>query len=71
MAHATAHASDFSPEEGLREINAERTRRSWIALILFLVSGAAIATGFYFSYRDVPAPQNPANNLPGLLDPYH
>lgn len=71
MAHATTHASDFSPEEGLREINAERTRRSWIALILFVVSGAAIATGFYFSYRDVPAPQNPANNLPGLLDPYH
>lgn len=71
MAHATTHASDFSPEEGLREINAERTRRSWIAVILFGISSAAIAAGFYFSYRDVPAPANPANNAPGLMDPYH
>ncbi|RYZ04003.1 MAG: hypothetical protein EOO73_25445 [Myxococcales bacterium] len=70
MAHAT-HVSDFSPEEGLREINADRTRRSWIAAVLFVVSAAGVAAGAYFSYRDVPAPANPANNAPGLLDPYH
>jgi hypothetical protein len=71
MAHATTNTYDFTPEEALREIKAERTRRSWIALILFVLSGAAIATSFYFSYRDVPAPASPANNAPGLLDPSH
>lgn len=69
MAHAT-HVSDFSPEESLREINAERKRRSWIAAALFAASAGAVVTGAYFSYRDVPAPANPANAVPGLLDPY-
>jgi hypothetical protein len=71
MAHATAHASDFSPEQGMKEIQTERTRRSWIALILFVLSGAAVVTSLYLAYRDLPAPPNPANNAPGLLDPYH
>lgn len=70
MAHAS-HTYDYSPEEALREIQSERSRRSWIALILFVL--AAIATGsfFYLSYRDLPAPASPANNAPGLADPYH
>jgi hypothetical protein len=71
MAHATTHSYDFTPEEALREIKSERTRRAWIALFLFILSGAAIATSFYLSYRDIPAPPSPANNAPGLLDPYH
>lgn len=70
MAHAT-HADDYTPEEALREIQAERTRRSWVALFLFLLCGAAALTAFYMSYRDVPAPANPANNSPILTDPYH
>jgi hypothetical protein len=71
MAHASTRDYDSSPEQALREINAERTRRSWIALILFVLSAVAIATSFYFSYRDIPAPSKPANNAPGLADPYH
>ena len=72
MIHATAHAYDqLTPEEALREINAERSRRSWIALILFVLSGAAIITVSYFSTRHLPAPANPANNTPAVLDPYH
>jgi hypothetical protein len=71
MADATTHAHDYSPEEALRRIKAERTSRSWIALILFTLSAVAIAVSFYFSYRDVPAPASPANNAPGLADPYH
>jgi len=72
MAHATAHAYDeLSPEEAVREINAERSRRSWTALILFVLSGAALITGAYFSYRHLPAPASPANNTPAVLDPYH
>ena len=68
MAHATTHSHDFTPEEALREIKADRSRRGWTALILFVLSGAAVITGFYFSYRDVPAPPNPANNAPGMVD---
>ena len=67
MAHAS-HAYDYSPEEALREIQSERSRRSWIALILFVLAAAATGTGFYLSYRDLPAPSSPANNAPGLAD---
>jgi len=69
MAHATTHSHDFTPEEALREIKADRSRRGWMALILFVLSGAALLTSFYFSYRDVPAPANPANNAPGRAEP--
>jgi hypothetical protein len=72
MAQATTHAYGYdSPEEALRQIQAERTRRSWIALILFVLATLAVAGSFYFSYRDVPAPSSPANNAPGLPEPYH
>jgi len=71
MAHAITHAYDLTPEEALHEIKADRSRRAWIALFLFLLSAGAIVTSFYFSYRDVSAPASPANNTPVLLDPYH
>ena len=71
MAHAITHAYDLTPEEALHEIKAERSRRAWIALFLFLLSAGAIVTSFYLSYRDIPAPASPANNAPVLLDPYH
>jgi hypothetical protein len=70
MAHATTHAYDYSPDEALLRIKSERSRRSWLALVLFALSGGAIVASFYFSYRDVPAPASPANNAPGLAD-YH
>ena len=68
MAHVS-HAYDYSPEEALREIKAERSRRAWIALILFVLSAVGIAASFYYSYSGIPAPANPANNAPGLADP--
>lgn len=71
MAHAIAHAHDYSPEEALQRIKAERSRRSWIALILFVLAAVAITGSFYLSYRDVPAPASPGNAEPVLLDPYH
>ena len=71
MAHAATHSHDLSPEEALHEIKAERARRSWIALFLFLLSAGAVIASFYLSYRDVPAPATPGNNTPVLLDPYH
>lgn len=67
MAHAT-HAYDYSPEEALLKIKAERARRSWIALALFTLSALGIAVSFYYSYRDLPAPSSPANNAPGLAE---
>ncbi len=69
MAHSTTHSHDLTPDEALREINADRSRRAWIALILFILSGMAVIASFYFSYRDVPAPASPANNAPGLANP--
>jgi hypothetical protein len=71
MAHAITHSYDLTPEEAIREIKADRQRRSWIALGLFLLSAGALFTSFYLSYRDVPAPASPANSTPALLDPYH
>jgi hypothetical protein len=71
MAHAAHHFYDMSPEEALREIKAERSRRSWLALFLFVLSAGGIAVSFYYSYRGIPAPSSPANNAPVLLDPYH
>lgn len=64
MAHATTHSHDFTPEEALREIKSDRSRRAWVALILFALSGVAIVASFYLSYRDVPAPETPANDAP-------
>ena len=71
MAQASAHTYDDSPDEALRQIQSERTRKSWIALILFALAAVGLAGSFYLSYRDVPAPASPANNAPGLADPYH
>jgi hypothetical protein len=71
MAQASSHAYDYDTDEALREIKAERTRRSWIALILFGLATVGLGATLYFSYRDIPAPASPANNAPGLADPYH
>ncbi len=71
MAHSITVDHDMSVEEAMREIKNDRARRSWIALILFVLSGAAMLAAFYYSYRDVPAPATPANASPGLLEPYH
>jgi hypothetical protein len=71
MAHATTHAYDYSPDEALHRIQAERTSRSWIAAILFALAAVGVAGSFYFSYRDVPAPASPANNTAVIPEPYH
>ena len=68
MAQANAHELDYSPEQALRKIKAERSRRSWIALILFVLATLGVSASFYLSYRDVPAPSSPANNSPSLPD---
>jgi hypothetical protein len=68
MAHA--HTYDYSPEEALIRIKAERSRRSWVALLLFTLSAAGLALSFYLSYRELPAPASPARSAPGLADPY-
>lgn len=65
-----AHADDYTADEALHVIQAERSRKSRIALFLFVVSGALTVGAFYLSYRDLPAPPNPANAAPALLDPY-
>ena len=51
MAHAMTQSADLTPDEALREIKAERARRSWIALFLFLLSSGAVVVTFYLSYR--------------------
>lgn len=51
MAHVSIHGSDLSPEQALREIQAERRQRGFIAVLMFALSTAAIVTSFYFSYR--------------------
>ncbi len=68
MAHLI-HAENYSAEEALMRIKSERSRRAWLALLLFTLSAAALAVSFYLSYRDLPAPASPAVDVPGLADP--
>jgi hypothetical protein len=72
MAHATTSSQfDFSPEEGLDRIQHERTRKSVIAAVVGAIATIAVLGAVYLSYRDVPAPANPANAHPALVEPYH
>ena len=70
MAHSMTQDHNLSVDEAVRALKSERTRRSWIALILFVLSGAAVITGFSMAYRDLPAPASPANATSTLLQPY-
>lgn len=66
MAHEATHTHDYDPDEALHRLQSERSSRTWIALILFLVSAAAVAGSFYLAYRELPTPPPPADNAPGL-----
>jgi fatty acid desaturase len=72
MAHATTSSGfDFTPEEGLHQIQQERTRKSVIAAVIGALATIAVLGAVYLSYRGVPAPATPANAHPVLMEPYH
>ncbi|HWZ89908.1 MAG TPA: hypothetical protein VNW92_13695 [Polyangiaceae bacterium] len=72
MAHATtAEHFDFSPEEGIVRIQHERTRKSIVAAVIAALATMAAIASVYLSYRGVPAPADPANAKPHLVEPYH
>ncbi|HEY4102257.1 MAG TPA: hypothetical protein VGM44_00135 [Polyangiaceae bacterium] len=72
MAHATTASNlQFSPEEGIHQIQLERTRKSVIAASVAVIAAIVTIAAVYFSYRGVPAPADPANVHPALVEPYH
>lgn len=72
MAHVQTHPGyDFSPEEGVKRINAERTRSSMLALSIGVFTVFLFGMAVYFSFRGVPAPESPANAKPYMTEPYH
>jgi hypothetical protein len=60
-----------TPERAIRFIRADRTRRSWIAAAAGAIAIIVTLGAIYLVYRDVPAPQSPANATMRLLEPYH
>jgi hypothetical protein len=70
MAHAHSHPGyDFTPEEAIDEIKAERKRKSLIAGAAFLAAGIALVLAVYMSYRDIPA-ASPDNARQQMAEPY-
>lgn len=59
-----------SPEEGLSKINAERKRKATLAAVLFAVATVLTLGITFLMYSDAPAPENPANSQPAVLEPY-
>lgn len=59
-----------SPEEGLRKINSERKRKATLAAVLFAVATVLTLGITLLMYSDAPAPSDPANSSPALLEPY-
>jgi hypothetical protein len=59
-----------SPEEGLRRIKKERTRKSAVAVVLYAAAAVATLGAVYLAYADTPAPANPANERNITLEPY-
>jgi hypothetical protein len=62
MAHASTHSGyDFTPEQAIDKIKAERKRKSALVAAAFVAGALAFGTSVYLAYQDVPAPENPAN----------
>ncbi len=72
MAHVQTHPGyDFSPEEGVKRIKAERTRNEITALSIGMAVIILFGTVVYLSFHGVPAPSTPANANPYMTQPYH
>lgn len=70
MAHTYEQVIGIDPERVSRQLERERRRKPAIAIASLVAGLAALLAATYFSFRDVPAPQNPANAKPHLVEPY-
>lgn len=70
MAHTYEELRGVSPEKAMRRIEHDWKRKPAIAIGVVVAALAAVAAATYFSYRDVPAPANPANAETQVLTPY-
>jgi predicted HTH domain antitoxin len=65
MSNAETHSNvNLSPEESIREINQERTRRSRVAIALFAVSAVVFGSIVYMAAQDTPEAALPAASEP-------
>jgi hypothetical protein len=70
MAHTYEQVTGIDPERVSRELERQRKRKPAIAIASLIAGVVALLAATYFSFRDVPAPQNPANARPHLVEPY-
>lgn len=60
-----------TPERAIRFILGERSRNRLIAAIVAALAFIVTVGAIYRVYRDIPAPQTPANAIRILVEPYH
>ena len=70
MAHTYEELHATSAEQAMRRIEHDRKRKPAIAIGVLIAALIGVAAAAYFSYRDVPAPANPANANTEVLAPY-
>jgi len=71
MAQTYDRRPALGTDEAIRKLQADRKRKPAFAIAALVAALAAGLAATYFSYRDVPAPENPANARPHLVEPYH
>jgi hypothetical protein len=70
MAHTYEQLNGVSPEKAMQRMERDRKRKPALAIGALIAGLAAVAAAAYFSYRDVPAPANPAHAGTEVLAPY-
>ncbi|HET9955348.1 MAG TPA: hypothetical protein VFQ61_12625 [Polyangiaceae bacterium] len=63
--------SGISVDRAIQEIQNDKRRKPAVVLAVIALGVIAAMGLTYFSYRDVPAPLNPANARPHMVEPYH
>ena len=70
MAHTYEQVAGTDLERTARELERGRKAKRSLAIGVMIAGFFAIIAAAYFSYRGVPAPDNPANSRPNLFEPY-
>jgi hypothetical protein len=70
MAHTYDQVTRADAERTGYELDRARRRKRTIAIGVVIAGLAGTLAAAYFSYRGVPAPDNPANSRPNLVEPY-
>jgi hypothetical protein len=70
MAHTYEQVTGTNAEQTGHELDRQRRRKRTLAISVVIAGLVGTVAAAYFSYRGVPAPDNPANARPNLVEPY-